>query len=274
MPFFKYRWNLWAVVLCGVLIVSHRVEARAGDAETAQAAIRDATRLHEGLEHEQAIEKLRRARRGLRSEQDTAPLWLYEGILLAELNRMPEAGVALRHAFTQRLDLTLPVGVSPKIEAVIEKSRREVAEQLAKASSTQVPAPQPVPRVKLIDPVDTVEPERVTDMRSPRAFSQLLVPAIAGGVLFATGGVSWGLARQEQARLRRNDPSLTTPEAVRRAASRGRAYQTVGLSLMGAGLVTVGTAAGLYMFRAPEKPSMTLEVGPQGVSAGISGRWQ
>ncbi len=273
MPFFKYRWNLWALLLCGVLITSHPVEARAGDAETVQAVIRDATRLFEGLEYEQAIEKLRRAKRGFRNKQDTAPLWLYEGLLLAELNRMEEAEVALLKAFTLRLDLKLPVDVSPKTEAFIEKSRRDAAEQLRKTSSTRVPAPQPVPPDPRIDPEKTLKHSWVTDTRAPRALSRLVVPAIAGGVLFATGGVSWGLARQEQSRLRRNDQSLTTPDDVRRAASRGRAFQTVGLSLMGAGLVTLGTAAGLHVFRAPEAPSMTLEVGPQGVSAGISGRW-
>jgi hypothetical protein len=100
----------------------------------------------------------------------------------------------------------------------------------------------------------------------------VLVSAAAGGSLLATGGLFFGLSKGERARLRASDARLGTLEDVRRSASRGQTYQTLGLGLMGAGLVGLGVATGLHLLGKPEEP-VSLTVSTDGTSAFVQGRW-
>ncbi|HYI02922.1 hypothetical protein [Hyalangium sp.] len=103
--------------------------------------------------------------------------------------------------------------------------------------------------------------------------TRVLVPASAGGALMITGGIFWGLAKKEYSRLESADPSLATLSDVKRSASHGSTYQKVGFSLMGAGLVGLGLAVGLYGMGEPDSP-IEFGVGTNGTLAVFHGRWR
>jgi len=103
--------------------------------------------------------------------------------------------------------------------------------------------------------------------------SHILIPAGAGGALAIAGGIFWGLARKEHSKIESDDPRLDSLQAVQSSASNGRTYQTVGFSLMGAGLVGLGLAAGLYGMDRTDSP-VELIVGTQGSQVVLHGRWQ
>jgi hypothetical protein len=109
-------------------------------------------------------------------------------------------------------------------------------------------------------------------VKGSRALSgRFLLPVASGGAL-ASGGVFWALARKEHSRLSRGDSTLKTPEDVRASISRGKSYQTLGLGLMGAGIIGLGAAAGMYVLRGDDKPA-TLGVATGGSSVVLHGRW-
>jgi hypothetical protein len=98
-----------------------------------------------------------------------------------------------------------------------------------------------------------------------------VLPVLSGGAL-AAGGMFWFLAKREHTRLRNDDPTLDSPEAVQASVSRGRNYQVLGLGLMGAGIVGLGVAAGMSLLGQPEAP-VTVGVGTSGPSVLVQGRW-
>ena len=100
--------------------------------------------------------------------------------------------------------------------------------------------------------------------------SHALIPALAGGMLLAAGGVSWGLAKHEQSLLRSG--SLPTYADVQHSMSRGQSFQTASAGLVGAGLVGLGLAAGFYVLGTPHAP-LALGAGTDGTSAFVYGRW-
>jgi tetratricopeptide (TPR) repeat protein len=131
-----------------------------------------------------------------------------------------------------------------------------------------VPPAYPVmPLSPMTTPAGAVEAHRSRPL-SPH----ILIPAGAGGALAITGGIFWGLARKEFSKIESDDPRLDSLTAVQGSASNGRTYQTVGLSLMGAGLVSLGLAAGLYGMDKTDSP-MELSVGVNGTQAVLHGRW-
>ncbi len=80
---------------------------------------------------------------------------------------------------------------------------------------------------------------------------------IGGGVLLVAGGPPWALSGRELSRIRRDAPSLSTQEELRRTASSRSTYQTMGGGMLGAGLVEQGVAAGRYLLEAPSNPALS-----------------
>ncbi|MFP2934620.1 hypothetical protein ACLESO_57830, partial [Pyxidicoccus sp. 3LG] len=104
--------------------------------------------------------------------------------------------------------------------------------------------------------------------------SRAWLPATVGGVLLVGGGVSYALSRSERSKLRNGDASLATYEDAERSASRGRTLQTVGVGLVGAGVVGLGISAGMYLLGRPAEPGKVgLGVSTDGTSAFVFGRW-
>lgn len=269
-------------LLAVVLIVPTAVRAQGSkDSSDVKGTIALVRRLYEDLEYERALKEIERARRMSPNVETNVTLNLYEGIILAELIRMDDANDAFRAALLLDPDAKLPVRVSPKLQQNFEFVRIEVQQELAllhdrreaqrrfeESSAQQEPKPEVATTAE--SPVTPIKTEAVAE-GNPR--SRALIPAIVGGVFVAAGGVSYGLARREQSKLRGDDPDLATRADAHASASRGRTLQTVGLGLLGGGVVGLGVASGLYLLGSPSQP-MSLGVGTDGTSAFVSGSWQ
>ena len=272
-----------AALLAVLLIVPFAVQAQqAGkDAQAVEDYLDSVSRLYEGLEYERALQQIEQAKRISPGVEATVALMLYEGIILAEMIRMDDATESFRAALFLRPDAKLPVKVSPKLERRFEfirievkqeleflrdrrEAKRQQEESMGQGETTQA-APQPM---------EDIAPPREMEVTSAReSRSRALIPAIAGGVLVVAGGVSYGLARSEQSKLRGDDPGLVTRADAHASASRGKTLQTVGLGLAGAGVVGLGVAAGMYLLGGPSRP-LALGVGTDGTSAFVHGSWE
>ncbi|WP_224360315.1 tetratricopeptide repeat protein [Hyalangium versicolor] len=284
-----------------LLLVLHPLAASAQRQDSAQAYIRAARRYFENLEYERALQALDRAQRRARTKDDTVAILLHEGIILAEMGKSQEATAAFKSALRLKPDAQLPLVVSPKIENQFQPLRQEAMKHAAHATAKAAPEPKPATPPPSIAPSENVSatqsepaqanvsaPQSTPTPRSAplqegvsitenashgRALGpRVLVPAITGGVLLIAGGISWNMARSEYSKLEHDDPSLNTRDDVDHSASRGKTLQTVGFGLLGAGLVGLGIATGLYVTQEPET-SVSLAVGTDGRSAFIQGRW-
>ncbi len=270
-------------MLAVLLVVPLAVHAQSSrGSKTVEDYLVSVSRLYEILDYERALVEIEQARRMSPSEEAKVTLGLYEGIILADMIRMNEANRAFRAALLLRPDAKLPVQVSPKLAKHFELIRAEVKQELAliqdrreaqrryEESIAQRETPSPV---EPPPPAVTAPPREPEVVSVGNSRSRALIPAIAGGVLLAAGGVSYGLARGEQSKLRGDDPGLVTRADAHASASRGKTLQTVGLGLAGAGVVGLGVAAGMYLLGGPSQP-MALSVSTDGTSAFVSGSWQ
>ncbi|MFY2560572.1 tetratricopeptide repeat protein [Corallococcus terminator] len=126
------------LVLVGGEATAQPVGARATRIATAsdafQGRLRDAARLYEELEYEQALLALADAKVLARTEDERADALIYEGLVLADLGQRPKALVAFRQGLTLRPLASLPVKVSPKVQRDFENVRREVARARARTT--------------------------------------------------------------------------------------------------------------------------------------------
>jgi tetratricopeptide (TPR) repeat protein len=237
-------------------------------------------RLYEALEYEQALEQITQARRLPLTVADKVDLSLYEGLILADMSRWEESAAAFKAALSLDPVAKLPVKVSPKVTQHLEAVRQQVQRGLALAKAPLPEAERPLVEQKTLKtpharmlPDSHALPATATEVlqRDPLP-SQVLIPTVGGGVLTVAGGTFWALSRRELSRLRNNAREIATREDVRSSASRGRTYQTVGVGLLGVGLVSLGTAAGLYALGKPPD-EVALGVSTDGTSAFVYGVW-
>ncbi|NTX36339.1 tetratricopeptide repeat protein [Myxococcus sp. CA033] len=190
------------------------VVSRATRIETAPDAfrerLRDAARLYEELEYEQALLALADAKALARTEDERADALLYEGLVLADLGQRQKSLVAFRQGLTLRPLASLPVKVSPKVQRDFENVRREVSRDLARnaptnagsTGATAMPEPkvphsdnlerpiQEVPEVALV-PVHPEEEAAELRMAPPNGALSRLRPIsmVLAGAGLAAGGV-------------------------------------------------------------------------------------
>ncbi len=295
-------WKPWTLLL--ILAVLRPVPALAQGSTDVQAYLLSVKRLYEDLENESALKQIARAKQVPRTKNEDVLLSLYEGIIQADLSRWEQSAAAFKAALSQHPEAQLPVKVAPKVQQHFEKVRQQVKQELAalakpRASPPPPPPPGPPPPQpsqadtqtkpgvavaqaepapqkpetlpsKPPSPVGLQEPATVAGRSFTRP--QYLVPAIASGVLLVAGGTSWALSRRELSRLNNDDPALTSRAEARSAASRGRTLQSVGVGLLGAGVVGLGLTTGWYAFGTPSN-ELSLNVGTDGTSAFVQGRW-
>ena len=267
--------------LLAVAILLLPLSARAEDASPMQRYILSVKRLYSDLEYEAALKQLERARRFASTVEENVTLSLYEGIVLADMNRWEESATAFQSALFLQLDAVLPVKVSPKVEGYFESQRKKVKRDIELAQKAAEPSKSLLPRQDAAPPPAANQPVPVPAAALPVTPSpgtgrqltrpQVLIPAIGGGVLLIAGGTSWMLSRQELSKLREHDKSITNRDDLRRTASRGSTYQTVGVGLLGAGLVGLGTATVLFFNQSPDQAAIGIST--NGTSASVHGRW-
>ncbi len=98
------------------------------------------------------------------------------------------------------------------------------------------------------------------------------LPAVGGGVLLAAGalgvGLSWSTAGTLDARLAAD--GRVTPAAVS-LASQGKAYQTGGWILAGAGVAALAAAGVMALFGSDAPVQPTAVLGPSSAQLGVAG---
>lgn len=257
--------------------------------------------------YEEALERLGRLKPLARDANQKSIVALYEGLVLSNMGQRAQdrAQSALRSAIQLDPQASLPVKVPPRQERLFEEVRARVLRELAErpaltreGTAAPVPAtleegPTAVPEFtrrqvgvpagmetgdRLVKMFPVLAPTTTGLAPVTLSFKQrvsrprVLVPALTGGALLASGTVFWGLARHEQSQLQKVDLSQQTLDDARRMAVRGKRYQNWGLSLAAVGGVSLGVATFLYVSQAP-KVSVSLGVSPNGASAFLGGTW-
>ncbi|MHB8873336.1 MAG: hypothetical protein ACYC8T_06585 [Myxococcaceae bacterium] len=150
---------------------------------------------------------------------------------------------------------------------------RRVRGALPDAEPVVVKATEPV-KPKL--PEKPREPDPVEVAASGPGLS-VWAPAAAGVALAAGGGVLLLMAKGNSDALT-GGPGGTSqlgPEAALAARDSGRFQQTLGLVLVGAGVVALGAAGGMTLVGGPgEQVTAAPFVGPGGAGLAISGVWR
>ncbi|HYH95697.1 hypothetical protein [Hyalangium sp.] len=233
-----------------------------------------AVRLYQSLEYERALTQIELARKLPHSSEQEVELSLYEGIILAESGKQESSAAAFKSALLVQPEAVLPVKVSPKVKSLFESVREQVQRELAalapKPEPPKVePAPPPPPAPTVVAP-----PAAVASQSSLRTSLRSAAPimAIAGGSLVVAGGISWAISRGELNRLRSDDIALNSREAVNQTVSKGRTWQTAGVTLLGVGTAGLITAAGGFLLGTSAEP-VAVGLGTDGTSAFVFGRW-
>jgi tetratricopeptide (TPR) repeat protein len=270
-----------ATLLAGLLAVGAMSSPAHAQGGGFQRHLTAAIRLYESLEYERALKQIELARDLPHSSQQEIELSLYEGIILADLGRQDSATAAFKSALLVEPDTKLPVKVAPKVQKLFESVRAQVKRELAALPPRREPEPPkvvtpPPPQPPAPGPATTPAADPLAVSSEPSRPGLLrrhaLIPAIAGGTLVVAGGVSWAISRGEASRLRNDDPEIQSVEDVNASVSKGRTWQTLGVTLLGVGTAGLATAASIYLLGAPEEP-VAVGLGTDGTSAFVYGRW-
>jgi tetratricopeptide (TPR) repeat protein len=284
----------------GLLLVFVGALSARAQSPAAASVLRAATNEYEILEFEKALDLLKAGLERLDAPNDRAHLHLFEGVLLSELRREPEAMEAFTRAFTQLPDLPLRVTVSPKVRAFAERARATV-----KLAALRAGPPTPEPPV---DGHRATEPpghtSAATEVNQPRAempsapSAGPLVPVasapspspppsstarrlwwIPGSVALLAGGAAVAFhlsARGQFNRLDSGSPSGVEPtlEEAQALVRDGKLHEAAGNVLLGVGAAGVLTAAGMVVFGRPTSSagfSVVPSVHERGAFIAISG---
>ena len=231
-----------------------------------------AAQLYQALEYEHALEQLERARKlPNRTADDDVQIALYEGIVLGELGRGADSSAAFRVALAIDPDATLPLKVSPKLEAqftaLLEKARKardEFNAQQRQTAAGVAPAMTPTPEVA----APALDQEPPGGLRR-RAW----IPAVAGAVLVAAGAVSVRVSGgdAEQLKLPASSGQLSRIRE-NQLISEGQTLQTLGFVGIGVGASALAASLLLFAFGAPsETPQVGALIGPQQAGVMLTG---
>ncbi|WP_309890883.1 hypothetical protein [Archangium sp.] len=159
-----------------------------------QSALSAAVRLYEGLEYEQALAQLARARALAQGIEQEVAVTLYQGIVQAELGQRVQSLSSFRTGLYLQPDAKLPAQVSPKVARDFEEVRQDVLRDLGlapqePASSGDRPVqPQPpglVAQVEPPPPAPAYVPSTSTQQTSGRGnvlpITLMGATAVAGG---------------------------------------------------------------------------------------------
>jgi len=157
-----------------------------------QSAFSAAVRLYEGLEYEQALEQLSRARALARTTEQEVSVALYQGIVQAELGQRVQALSSFRTGLYLQPDAKLPAQVSPKVARDFEEVRQAVLRDLGKTPeepvSTEDRPVQPPGLVAQVEPpppapayVPAVSTQRATGRGNVLPITLMGATAVAGG---------------------------------------------------------------------------------------------
>ncbi|MBI3184784.1 MAG: hypothetical protein HYZ28_21820 [Myxococcales bacterium] len=232
-----------------------------------QKYLRAAATLYENLEYEKALQQIERAKAKSEGAEDDAAISFYEGVVLADLGKEEEALTAFKLGLSMDPEASLPLEVSPKVEATFEKARQHVKKLLGSQLEKERPpapvlAPAPAPSR---EPPPAAIAAKAQPREGPRRHAW--IPAAGGALLAGAGAVFLFQAKGNYDSLL---GGTVTAEGAAKARDEGRMQQTLGLSLCGAGVAALAAAGGLLAFGGGGA-SATALVGPEQAYLGIAG---
>ncbi|WP_083682495.1 hypothetical protein [Archangium sp. Cb G35] len=173
-----------------------------------------AIQLYENLDYELALEQLAQAKKVALGKEEHVTLALYEGIILADLNKWEEARASILTALLLEPEASLPVRVAPKTENMIEaqrvfarqefdrRQRQEepeppstpVEDNPSKAVATDRPERTSTPKTQLMPDTPPAPRELVQEVREPSRPVPVVPLALLGAGAVATlAGARFGL---------------------------------------------------------------------------------
>ncbi|WNG28555.1 hypothetical protein F0U62_34555 [Cystobacter fuscus] len=250
--------------MCGVLLVLSAPWSAswAATKERDNPYIAKATQLREKFKYNDALQLLEKAAKWpSNTPEQVVTISLLEGVLRYETAQRPElAEQCFERALTISPDAQIPLDVSPKITDQLEKVRARVKASLAAKSPP---------------PPDELEGVPISGVTSRASLGDRLSPyrvpvAIAGGGVAVVGVLSWIRAKSLEQQLRQGDPAITTREQLNATVGQGRAFETAGWILVGAG---AAASIGSLLFLRPSAATPALSAVPTEGGAHVSLSW-
>src|SRR5579871_1419147 len=146
------------------------------DTQEVRRFIQAAEALYGALDDRRALESLAQAKAVPHRLDESVQISLLEGLILSDEGKHGESEAALRAAFALDPEAKLPLAVSPKLDAWIERVRGETRRQLQRLP------PQPSSEAAVAPPA-VVQPGEV-----PRRSAAPWIAVAAGAALLAGAG--------------------------------------------------------------------------------------
>jgi tetratricopeptide (TPR) repeat protein len=240
--------------------------------------------LYENLEYEKALKQLQKARLKSQGAEDDARISLVEGIIYAEMGKDEKADNAFRTGFSLDPDIKLPVEVSPKVEAVANKTRESVrkmlAPQLEKQRQEEEAKRQAEAERKKAEEDRMREEQHHREEAEMRARNNpppplevehhaglrqwAWAPAVVGVAGVVAGSIFFVDAKSKFDAL--NTLTVSRDQAVSYRDS-GSTAQTMGWVFMGVGAVGLAVAAAFLPFPSRDVPKVSFYASPDGGGA-------
>ncbi len=243
--------------------------------------------LYENLEYEKALNQLKKARLKSQGAEDDARISLIEGIIYAEMGKDEKADNAFRTGFSLDPDIKLPVEVSPKVEAVANKTRESVRKMLAPQLEKQrqedaAKRQAEEERQKAEDDRKREEDHRRQEEEMHARTNQppplevehhvelrkwAWAPAVVGVGGLVAGSIFFVSAKSKYDAL--NNLAVAKDQAPN-YVSQGSTEQTLGWVFMGVGAVGLAVAAAFLPFPGGDVPKVSFYASPHGGGAFVT----
>ena len=213
--------------------------------------------LYELLEYERALDQVEQARTARAQTDDDIQISLYEGIIDFEIGKRDEAATALNNALLLDPKVSLPLRVSPKLEAEFESLRSSIAARLSAAGPIPAAAPPPPP-APVVAPVPTPAP--APELAAPTgctACRWLWLPIGIVGV----GGIAAGVGLKLDSKSKfdsLNDPTLARPQDSVATRDQGKLEQSAAYVCLAVGAALAATSVVLLITRPPATASVVV----------------
>ncbi|MCC6336568.1 MAG: hypothetical protein IT380_21595 [Myxococcales bacterium] len=275
-----------------VLLSLGAVTAHAQSAEVKK-YLNAAITLYENLEYEKALKQLKKARPRAAGPDDEAKIGLLEGVVLADMGKEEEALTAFKTAFSIDLAAKLPVEVSPKVQAVVDKARENVRKMLAprleaeRLEAEKAEAARLAEEKAKADAAAKVEAERLAEQRRQEEEDRLKTqppPAVvksSGSAMrswswaplavgVASAGVATGLLVDASSKHSALLNGTAPPEDAAALRDAGKTEATLGYVFIGVAAAGVAGAGLMYFLGGTGGPAVAFAPTPGGAFASVT----
>lgn len=224
-----------------------------------------ADRLYEGLEYEQALAQIHRAKQWARGVEQDVAVALREGIILADMNKREESVAAFKVGLLLNPEAKLPFKVSPKVARAFEEVRERVRQELARAPRSDRPE-QPAPP-RLDAPVRPPPSPAAPSVEARPRSKVPMVPLVLAGTGAVSAGVAAWFGLQSRSNLSEARqayagglPIQSELPQVNAHMEDARSQARVANVLFGTAALALGGAVVTYLLAPDSKDAATQEV--------------